>query len=93
VLADPAVVAQPDPKVAEEDAEDVVGRTGPEDLPVPSVVPRGGGTGRYSADEDAAGQRGRLFCHGAPGPADGGMVETVHGRRASGVGLAGAARW
>jgi hypothetical protein len=72
--------------VADEDAEDVVGLTGPEDLPAPSVVPRGGGTGRYSADEDAAGQRERRFSHGTPGPADGGMAGTVHGRRASGVG-------
>src|ERR1017187_5044905 len=38
VLADPPAVAQADTEVAEQDAKDVVGRPGAEDLPVPGVV-------------------------------------------------------
>jgi hypothetical protein len=38
VLADPPAVAQADTEVAEQDAKDVVGPPGAEDLPVPGVV-------------------------------------------------------
>ena len=38
VLVDPPAVAQPDAQVAEQDAEDVAGPPGAENLPVPGVV-------------------------------------------------------
>ena len=51
VLADPPAVAQPDAQVAKQDAEDVVGLTGAEDLTVPGIVTQEADLGEHTGQE------------------------------------------
>ena len=72
VLADPPAVAQPNAQVAEQDADDVVGLTGAEDLAVPGVVTQEPDLREHDGQERGHGQLPpRVTDHGEGCPPGG----------------------
>jgi hypothetical protein len=56
VLGHPPAVAQPDAEVAVQDADDVIGLPGPEDLPVPGIVTQEADLGEHDGQVSGHGQ-------------------------------------
>jgi hypothetical protein len=72
VLIDPPVVAQPDAEVTEQDAKDVAGPPGGEDLPVPGVVAQEAHLGEHHCQEHRHRQLPpRVAHHDEGGPSGG----------------------